>query len=66
GKASIIVAVTDDITGDYNAPELVRVGSSVAGGKGGGGKPNFAQAGGPDGSKVGDVITSIRDKIAAA
>ena len=64
GKASIIVAVTDNITDKYNAPELVRIGSAVAGGKGGGGKPNFAQAGGSEGGKVEEVISSIKDKLA--
>ena len=46
GKAGLIVGVTDDLTSNYNAVELVRVGAGVLGGKGGGGRPDLAQAGG--------------------
>ena len=49
GKASIVVAVTPDLTSRFNAVELVRLGSAALGGKGGGGRPDMAQAGGPDG-----------------
>ena len=47
GKASIVVGVTDDLTGRFNAVDLVRAGSTALGGKGGGGRPDMAQAGGP-------------------
>ena len=47
GKASIVVAVTPDLTSRFNAVELVRLGSAALGGKGGGGRPDMAQAGGP-------------------
>lgn len=63
GKASIIVAVTDDLTEQHPAPSLVQIGSEVAGGKGGGGKANFAQAGGPDGSKCNEIIDAIKDAL---
>src|ERR1700734_1189326 len=52
GKASIVVAVTPDLTSRFNAVELVRLGSAALGGKGGGGRPDMAQAGGPDGAKT--------------
>ena len=48
GKASIVVGVTDDLTGRFDAIELVREGARALGGKGGGGRPDMAQAGGPD------------------
>ena len=52
GKAGVVVGVTSDLTSRYNAVELVRVASEALGGKGGGGRPDMAQAGGPDGAKA--------------
>jgi alanyl-tRNA synthetase len=65
GKASLLVGVTDDITDTYNAVELVRTGASALGGKGGGGRPDMAQAGGPNGNKAEQAIKAIREVIAA-
>ena len=48
GKASLVVGVTDDLIDRLSAVDLVRVGSAAVGGKGGGGRPDMAQAGGPD------------------
>jgi len=62
GKASLVVAVTADLTGRFSAVDLVRVGSEALGGKGGGGRPDMAQAGGPDASQAQAAI----DAIAAA
>ncbi len=59
GKAGIVVAVTDDLTKRFNAVELVRKGAEVLGGKGGGGRPDMAQAGGPDGSKADAALKVI-------
>lgn len=59
GKASIVVGVTDDLTADKSAVDLVRIGSEATGGKGGGGRPDMAQAGGPDGSKADAAIEAI-------
>jgi alanyl-tRNA synthetase len=59
GKAGIVVAVTEDLTKRFNAVELVRKGAEVLGGKGGGGRPDMAQAGGPDGSKAEDALKAI-------
>ena len=63
GKLGIVVGVTPDLTGRFSAVDLVRIGSEAAGGKGGGGRPDMAQAGGPDGSKAGDALAAIRKAI---
>ncbi len=63
GKLGIVVAVTPDLIGRYNAVELVRVASEKTGGKGGGGRPDMAQAGGPDGSKAEDALAAIEALI---
>jgi len=59
GKAGLVVAVTPDLTGRFSAVDLVRVGAEALGGKGGGGRADMAQAGGPDGSKSADAIAAI-------
>ena len=65
GKASVVVGVTDDLTGAHDAVALVRIASAALGGKGGGGRPDMAQAGGPDGAKARDAIASVRDALAS-
>jgi alanyl-tRNA synthetase len=62
GKAGIVVGVTNDLVRRFNAVDLVRKGAEALGGKGGGGRPDMAQAGGPDGSKADAAL----DAIAAA
>ena len=64
GKLGIVVAVTKDLTDKYNAVDLVRVASEKSGGKGGGGRPDMAQAGGPDGSKADLALEAIAAQIA--
>nr|WP_314094519.1 alanine--tRNA ligase [uncultured Shinella sp.] len=64
GKASAVVAVTDDLTGRFSAVDLVRRASEALGGKGGGGRPDMAQAGGPDGSKAADAVDAVAAVIA--
>src|SRR5262245_25419937 len=59
GKAGIVVGVTDDLTKRFNAVDLVKKGAEVLGGKGGGGRPDMAQAGGPDGSKAEEALKAI-------
>jgi len=59
GKAGIVVGVTDDLTKRFNAVDLVRKGAEALGGKGGGGRPDMAQAGGPDASKADDALKVI-------
>ena len=64
GKASAVVAVTDDLTGRFSAVDLVRLASEALGGKGGGGRPDMAQAGGPDGAKAADALEAVATAIA--
>ncbi len=64
GKASLVVAVTQDLTGKLNAVDLVKTGSAVMGGKGGGGRPDMAQAGGPDGRLANDAVAAIEAALA--
>ena len=59
GKAGLVVGVTEDLTERFNAVDLVKKGAEVLGGKGGGGRPDMAQAGGPDGSKAEDALKAI-------
>src|SRR5947199_1945393 len=66
GKAGIVVGVTSDLTARFNAVELVRKGSEALGGKGGGGRPDMAQAGGPDGAKANAALSAIEQAMAAA
>jgi alanyl-tRNA synthetase len=65
GKAGIVVGVTADLTARLNAVELVRKGSEALGGKGGGGRPDMAQAGGPDGSKANAALDAISAALAS-
>jgi alanyl-tRNA synthetase len=66
GKAGLVVGVTDDLTKRFNAVDLVKKGAEVLGGKGGGGRPDMAQAGGPDGSKAEDALKAIEAALSAA
>jgi alanyl-tRNA synthetase len=66
GKAGVVVGVTSDLTSRYNAVDLARVASVVLGGKGGGGRPDMAQAGGPDGAKAGAALSAIEKAMAGA
>jgi alanyl-tRNA synthetase len=65
GKAGIVVGVTDDLVARFNAVDLVRKGAEVLGGKGGGGRPDMAQAGGPDGSKADAALAAIEKALGA-
>ncbi|WP_419729843.1 alanine--tRNA ligase [Lichenicola sp.] len=64
GKASMVVWVSPDLTGRLDAVALVRAGSAALGGKGGGGKRELAQAGGPDADRADDALTAVRAAIA--
>jgi alanyl-tRNA synthetase len=66
GKAGLVVGVTADLTARFNAVELVRKGSEALGGKGGGGRPDMAQAGGPDGAKASAALSAIEQAMAGA
>ncbi|QWK76689.1 alanine--tRNA ligase [Ochrobactrum sp. BTU1] len=60
GKASAVAAVTEDLVGRFSAVDLVRAASGALGGAGGGGRPDMAQAGGPDGTKANDAIAAVK------
>jgi alanyl-tRNA synthetase len=66
GRASIVVALSDDLTGQLDAVELVRAAATALGGKGGGGRREMAQAGGPDPSGADAAFTAIRSMIGAS
>jgi alanyl-tRNA synthetase len=63
GKAGVVVGVTADLTSRFNAVDLVKKGSEALGGKGGGGRPDMAQAGGPDGSKADAALKAIESAL---
>ncbi len=63
GKASLVVGVTDDLKDKINAVDLVKIGAEQLGGKGGGGRPDMAQAGGPDGTKANDALAAIEKRL---
>jgi alanyl-tRNA synthetase len=63
GKATLVVSVSDDLKDGVNAVDLVRAGVAKLGGKGGGGRADFAQGGGPDGERAGDALEAIADAL---
>jgi alanyl-tRNA synthetase len=65
GKGAIVVGVTEDLTDTFSAVDLVRKGAEALGGKGGGGRPDMAQAGGPDGAKAEAALAAIEAVLAA-
>jgi alanyl-tRNA synthetase len=65
GKAGVVVGVTDDLTARFSAVDLVKKGAAALGGKGGGGRPDMAQAGGPDGSKAEAALAAIAAALGA-
>jgi alanyl-tRNA synthetase len=65
GKASLVVGVTGDLTARVNAVDLVKAGVEVLGGKGGGGRPDMAQGGGPDGAKSAEALAAIEKRLMA-
>ncbi|HZY22218.1 MAG TPA: alanine--tRNA ligase [Beijerinckiaceae bacterium] len=66
GKAGIVVGVTDDLTPTIDAVSLVRAGAEKLGGKGGGGRRDMAQAGGPDGAQAEAALAAVEAALAAA
>jgi alanyl-tRNA synthetase len=68
GRASVAIGVTDDLAGQVSAVELVKAAVEALGGQGGGGRPDMAQGGGPDGSKAEEALEAVRgalEKVAA-
>ncbi|QNE31840.1 alanine--tRNA ligase [Sphingomonas sp. NBWT7] len=66
GRATVAVGVTDDLVATWSAVELVKLAVAAVGGQGGGGRPDMAQGGGPDGAKAADAITAVRAALEAA
>ena len=64
GKAGIVVGVTDDLTAKYSAVDLVKAGAAALGGQGGGGRPDMAQAGGPNGASAEAALDAIAERLA--
>jgi alanyl-tRNA synthetase len=65
GKASVVVAVSPDLTSRFSAVDLVRAASAAVGGRGGGGRPDLAQAGGPEGGAADAALAAVRALVAA-
>jgi alanyl-tRNA synthetase len=65
-KVSIVVAVTDDLSKKFSAVDLARAGADVVGGKGGGGRPDMAQAGGSDVHAMPQAIAAIERALGKA
>jgi alanyl-tRNA synthetase len=64
GRASVAVGLTADVAGARSAVDLLRAAVAVLGGQGGGGRPDMAQGGGPDGSKAADAVAAVRAALA--
>ncbi len=65
GRASVAVGVTADLVATHNAVDLLKVAVAALGGQGGGGRPDMAQGGGPDGAKAADALAAVREALAA-
>ena len=63
GKAGLVVALTPDLTARFSAVDLVRIGAEKLGGKGGGGRPDMAQAGGPDGAAAQAALEAVESAL---
>ena len=66
GKAAVATGVTADLTDKFSAVDLVKAASGAVGGKGGGGRPDMAQAGGPDGDKADTALEAVRELLKSA
>ena len=64
GKAGVAIGVTADLTSKFSAVDLVKVAAAALGGQGGGGRPDMAQAGGPDASKADEAIAAVKAALA--
>ena len=63
GRASVAVGVTDDLSAQVSAVDLVKAAVTALGGQGGGGRPDMAQGGGPDGSRADEALQAVRDAL---
>ena len=64
GRASVAVGVTDDLVATVSAVDLVKAAVAALGGQGGGGRPDMAQGGGPDGEKAVEALQAVREALA--
>jgi alanyl-tRNA synthetase len=64
GKATVVVGVTEDLTKRFPAGDLVTKAVQAVGGAKGGGRPDMAQGGGPDGAKAADAIAAVKAALA--
>jgi alanyl-tRNA synthetase len=64
GRASVAVGVTDDLVATVSAVDLVKAAVAALGGQGGGGRPDMAQGGGPEGAKANEALSAVRDALA--
>ena len=65
GRASVAVGVTADLVASHNAVDLLKIAVATLGGQGGGGRPDMAQGGGPNGNKAADAVTAVRAALEA-
>ena len=63
GRASVAVGVTEDLASEISAVDLVQAAVSALGGQGGGGRPDMAQGGGPDGAKAQAALDAVKDAL---
>jgi len=62
-KVGLAVGITENLTNQYDAVKLAKIGSEIIGGKGGGGRKDFAQAGGQDWNKIDDAFVKIKSLV---
>ena len=63
GKGTVAIGVTDDLVAKFSAADLIKHATTALGGQGGGGRPDMAQGGGPDGSKAADAVAAVRSAL---
>ena len=63
GRASVAVGVTSDLVGSVSAVDLVKAAVATLGGQGGGGRPDMAQGGGPDGAKASEALAAVKETL---
>lgn len=66
GRASVAIGVTDDVAPEHSAVDLVRIAVATLGGQGGGGRPDMAQGGGPEGAKAAEAVSAVRAALEMA
>ena len=62
-KGTVAIGVTDDLVAKFSAADLIKHATTALGGQGGGGRPDMAQGGGPDGSKAADAVAAVRSAL---